>query len=183
MPAGPSRRVRLARTAEGRPAAPGGPPPDPAREVPGTPLRRNRCAQQRVRRLTVGFVAVLAALYLGLSLAARAGPQGASAGTFHDLELFGLVAFATAIAGALLTLLSAPASVDVGPHGTVVRSVLGTRSVFRSGPEYALRIVREYRPGVLADGRVASVEVRDGRRRRTYLIDAGLLPREARRVP
>jgi len=121
------------------------------------------------------YVVVLAVLYLGLALLAREAPGGASGGASSDLTVFGEVAFVVAIVGAVLTLGSAPSAVEVGPGATVVIGAFGNRRRYEAGPHLSVRVVRRLPAGFLAEGVVESVEVADGARRRTYLVDEGLL--------
>ncbi|HTP55031.1 MAG TPA: hypothetical protein VML94_08775 [Thermoplasmata archaeon] len=172
------RRVRLARPpalANEPPTTPA-PAEDDAGSLPLPGVRRvvNRAATQRARRLALLYLAVLAALYLGLAVLARSSHGGGTAGTSQDLELFGAVAFAFALVGVFLALLSAPASVEWTPTATVLVSVLGTRRVYPALPGISVRIARRFPPGVLSSEPVESVEIGARGVRRTYLFDAGV---------
>ncbi|MGP8077910.1 MAG: hypothetical protein ACLQD8_02865 [Thermoplasmata archaeon] len=173
------RRVRLARPGAQRPRPPSAGWPEPAKAAgpEGTPRRivPNRAATQRARRLTALYVVILAALYAGFALLARGSAGGPPSGTTQDLELFGLVALVFALAGAILTLLSAPAALELSPTATVVVSPLGSRRTFRTGPGHSVRIVRKFPAGILSSEPVESVEIASGGGRRTYLVDAGIL--------
>jgi hypothetical protein len=170
------RRVRLARGASATSPVAGGTADGPLRRV------ANRAGTERARRLALLFVVVLAALYLGFSVAARGAPGGSSAGARSDLEIFGGVALLTAVAGAGVTLLSAPAAIEFDGGITVIVSAFGTRRTFGPGPSASVRVVRRFRAGWLSSRPVESVEISAGPIRRTYLLEAGILPEPAERA-
>lgn len=174
------RRVRIARADGVRaPTAipvPSVPPNSDGVKRPPHGRFANRGGTQRVRRLTMLYVVLLAAIYLGFVLLSRTAPGGSSQGMAQDLALFGEVALALALVGAVLTLLSAPAALEVDASGTVIIGPLGTRRRIPSGPGVSVKVVRRYPAGFLSSGPVESVEVAYGGHRHTYLVDAGLLP-------
>jgi hypothetical protein len=168
------RRVRVARLP---PSASETTPPPPTAEAlvrEGSSVRRiaNRGATRRVRRLALLYTVALAALYLGIALLARSAAGGTSSGTGQDLELFGLNALAFALVGVLLTLLSAPASVELTATSTVIVSPFGTRRTYPVISRVTVRIARRHRPGILFPDAVDSVEIGWRGVRRTFLIDA-----------
>ncbi|MGB6500607.1 MAG: hypothetical protein WBG19_04305 [Thermoplasmata archaeon] len=179
MPDPSARPVRLVRSRSGAgvPVTTGSPVPEEAEGTAPNSRRRfpNRAATQRVRRLSMFYLVVLAALYLGFALLARNSAGGATAGTAQDLELFGGVAFAFALGGVILTLLSAPVALEATPTMTVLVSPFGTRRAFPSGPNLSIRVVRRYPAGLLAGEPVESVEIASQGVRRTYLIDAAVI--------
>jgi hypothetical protein len=59
-------------------------------------------------------------------------------------------------------------------------SPLGMRRRFPTGPGLSVRVVRRYPAGLLSSAAVESVEIASGGRRRTYLIEAGLVPATAK---
>lgn len=172
MAASPPRRVRLARAGRPAEAAPSAPPAGVASETP----RRlpNRSATRRARRLAFLYIAGLAVLYLAFALLARASPGGHSTGTSDDLAWFGAIAFAFALGGAVLTLLSAPSAFELTDGATVVVSPFGTRRTFPTGPGLSVRVVRRFPPGLLSEEPVEVVELAWRGVRRTYHVDAGV---------
>lgn len=176
MAAPTPRRVRLARNASA-PMTPSPPEPASPGDTAGVGARRveNRAATARARRITLLFVVVLAALYLAFALLSRSSAAGGSPGAATDLALFGVVALAVALAGALLTLLSAPAAVEITPTATVVQSVFRARYAFPHGPGYSVRIVRRFPAGPMSPEPIEVVEIGAGPVRRTYWLDAGTL--------
>jgi hypothetical protein len=178
MVALPPRRVRIARPPPA-PPPPSSPAPEPSAELPfgsrEAVRRANRAGVQRVRRLTIVYVVGLAAIYLALALLSRSGPAGASPGAARDLELVGGIALALALGGAMLTLLSAPTAVERWGSEMVFVSAVGTRRRIPIDGRLSVRVLRRYPAGWLADAPVESTEVAVGTRRRTYLLEPGLV--------
>ncbi len=161
------------RTPTPAPSPPSPGPADPGRAV--VDRRPNRAGTQRVRRLAIGFAVAVAVVYGTLAAVARTAPSGGTVGGTYDLDLLGEIALAIGVAGAVVTLFSAPVAVERDATTVVAVGPFGTRRAFRLGPKFAARVVRRYAGGLLSDGAVESVELTDGRRRRTYLLEAGIL--------
>ena len=182
MAAGAARPIRLSRgpaRTEDRagPTAPSieAPPPSEPTGAPTRDRRTNRAATRRARRLTILFVVGIAAIFLAFALADRSSTTGGSPGAVLDLWFTGGIALAVALAGALLTLTSAPSAVEVSLEAVVVVGALGGRRRFERGPRLSVRTLRRMPIGWLAPGGVESVEIASGGVRRTYLMDEGLL--------
>ncbi|MFY9716404.1 MAG: hypothetical protein WAK40_00485 [Thermoplasmata archaeon] len=179
------RRVRVARPPPSASVAESSPPVLVGEAVERSPpeLRRiaNRGATRRVRRLALLYVVVLAALYFAISLLARSSAQGTSTGSGQDVELFGLIALAFALVGVTVTLLSAPASVELTATSTVIVSPFGTRRTYPPVSGLTVRIARRYSPGWLTPEPVDSVEIGGRGGRQTFLIDTGVFSDTDRR--
>jgi len=176
------RRVRIARP--GAPAEPHpvrGPASPPPEEVPGgtgPPPIINRAGTQRARRLALTYLLGLAAifgLFWGLS---RGSSVGGTAGATSDLALFGELAVAIGAIGAFLSLISAPATIERAPEGLVVHGLLGYRRTFGEEVGLSIRVLRRYPAGWFSAEPVESVEIASRGVRRTYLVEAGLLPEQ-----
>jgi hypothetical protein len=173
-----------------RPATPPPAPPAPvgARSPPGgapaANYRPNRAGTQRTVRLTLAYLAMLVAIYAAFVLYARTGPSAADPGiTLVLLELTGFAA-ALAVVGAVLTLSPAPRGVIAEADAYVVVGRWGGH--VRWGPlaDVTVRQVRRYPAGFVSGAAVDSVEVsQQGRLRRSYLVEEGLLPDSRDLVP
>ena len=165
------------------------PPDDADRRVRATGpavtgLKPNRAGTQRVVRLTVVFLVVLAALYAGFAIYARSSPGGATPGAQTALVEITLLAIVLALAGTILTLNTAPRAIGALPDGFVVVGRWGRRTQWTPLHAVTVRRVRRYPAGFLSGEDVDSVEVfGTGQRRRSYLIEAGLLPEHSREPP
>ena len=182
MAAGAARPIRLSRapTRAGAPTAPADRPVDPAPPpaATGSPAperRENRAATRRARRLALLFVVGIAVLFLAFALAERTSATGGSPGALFDLWLTGGIALLVALAGAVLTLTSAPTAVELSADAIVVVGVFGGRRRFGSAPNRSIRTLRRMPVGWLTPGAIESVEIAAGGVRRTYLMDEGLL--------
>jgi hypothetical protein len=169
IPRGPTDRPRTLRaTADERPAA--------SPVSPGA-RRPNRAGTQRAVRLALLFLILLALLYVGFVLYDRTAPGGTSPGAQAELIDFSGVAAVLAAAGALLSLTPAPRAVERSSTSLVVVGRWGRRTEWAPLDEVTVRRVRQYPAGLLSDEPVDSVEVSSrGRRTRSYLVEAGLLP-------
>lgn len=166
------RPVRIPRAA--RAGAEAAPPP-PRRGEPAA--RPNRAATQRAVRLSGIYLLVLLALYLAFALVGRAAPGGSGSAGAEELLVFSVAAIVLGVAGVVLTLSPVPRSIVPWEDGFDVISRWGRRSEWRPLSEVTIHRVRRYPAGFLASAPVDSVELsRDGRRRKSYLIDAELLP-------
>ena len=146
-------------------------------EVAVSELRPNRAGTQRVVRLTCVYLIVLTVLYTGFALYARSSPGGASSGAHTALIEITILAVILALVGAILTLTPAPRAVGELPDGFVVVGRWGRRTEWTPLREVTVRRIRRYSAGFLSGEEVDSVEVFGARqRRRSYLIEAGLLP-------
>jgi hypothetical protein len=154
--------------ATGRSSPRGAPPPN---------YHPNRAGTQRTVRLTLTYLAMLVAIYAAFVLYARTGPSAADPGiTLVLLELTGFAAV-LAIVGAVLTLTPAPRGVIAEPDAYVVVGRWGGRVSWGPLTEVTVRQVRRYPAGLFSSAAVDSVEVsQQGRRRRSYLVEEGLLP-------
>jgi hypothetical protein len=153
--------------------------------VSSAPPRRNRGGTQRAVRLTVLYLAVLAALYVAFVLYDRTTPGGSSPGAEGGLLEFTGVALLLGIGGALLALAPAPRAVEWSSTSFVVVGRWGRRTEWTPIDEITVRPLRRFPAGLLSDTPVESVEVSGpGRRPRNYLVESGLLPeRTARAAP
>jgi hypothetical protein len=130
-----------------------------------------------VVRVTLLYVLVLLAVYLGFVLYDQGAPGGTSPGTQTALVEFGGVALVVGLAGALLTLSPAPRAVGVAADRIVVVGRWGRKAEWTPLSQVTIRVVRRYPAGLLSHQGVDSVEVIAARRRvRSYLIETGLLP-------
>lgn len=179
------RAVRIPRA-----RGPAAPPPGrerPQERVHGpdpTDLKLNRAGTQRVVRMTVVYLVVLAGLYAGFAGYARSSPGGTSAGAQAALIEITILAIVLALAGTILTLTPAPRAVGPLPDGFVVVGRWGGRTEYTPLRDVTVRRVRRYSAGLLSGEDVDSIEVFGTRqRRRSYLIEAGLLPERTREPP
>lgn len=179
-----SRPVRIPR---GRPTA-GGPATRPSPALDSVPtagrapegeLRRNRAGTQRATRLALLYVVAVGVLYGALAAYARSTPTGGSSGATSGLTVFGVLAVVLAAAGALFSLAAAPRAVELNGPETFVIGRFGGRLRLSTTKELAVRVVRTFPTGLLSSAPVESVEVVQGRIRRTLLIEEGLLPRRS----
>jgi hypothetical protein len=156
--------------------------PSPLPVSPG-PRHPNRAGTQRATRLTLLYLVVLALLYSGFVLYDRSAPGGTSPGAQGGLIDFSAVALVLAVVGALLSLAPAPRAVERSSTSLVVVSRWGRRTEWAPLDEVTVRRVRQYPAGLLSDAPVDSVEVSGrGRRTRSYLVEAGLLPETTSRA-
>lgn len=173
------RAVRIPRS-PGEPNVPSGGPAVVPLERVGVAegvRRPNRAATQRAVRLTALYLLVLVALYLGFFLYARSAPGGTRPGTSAEFVVFTGVAAALGIVGAVLTLSPVPRAVIRGPDGFAIVSRWGRRSDWAPLSEITVLRIRRYPAGPLSGEPVDSVEISGpDHRRRSYLIEAGLLP-------
>lgn len=143
-------------------------------------LKANRAGTQRVVRVTLLYLFVLAVIYGGFVLYDQGAPGGTSPGTQTALVEFGVVALVMGLAGALLTLSPAPRAVEVSADRIVVVGRWGRTAEWTPLSQVTIRVVRRYPAGLLSEEGVDSVEVIAARRRvRSYLIETGLLPETA----
>lgn len=177
MAASPPRAIRIA-----RPAPALAPPDLPPRGPPATPTTyaRNGAGIERARRLAILYVVALAALYLAFAEVTRSTSGAAGAGARDDLTLFGLVAIALALGGALVSLASAPRGIETVPGGLVVHGAFGGRRRFPDTGTLSIRVIRQFPSGLLSTAPVVGVEFSAGRLRRTYVLERGLV---AERIP
>ena len=179
------RAVRIPRSRPGASAPQDHPLPRVrAKGAPVTDLKPNRAGTQRVVRLTVVFLVVLTGLYAGFAIYARSSPGGASPGAQSALVEITILAMGLALAGTILTLNPAPRAVGALPDGFVVVGRWGRRTEWTPLDAVTIHRIRRYPAGFLSGDEVDSVEVFGGRRRRrSYLIEAGLLPEHTREPP
>lgn len=174
-----SRPVRIPRSGTGSPRVVR--LPTAARTVPlperaaTLERRENHAGTQRATRIAVLFVVGIAVLFTALTLYARAAPGGTSPGAGQEVDIFGLLGAAIALAGAILALASAPRAIEVGAAETVVVGRFGRRRRFPTLGGLSVRLVRRYPSGILSDQEVDAVEVSGGTQRATYFLEEGLL--------
>jgi hypothetical protein len=164
-----ARAIRI-----GRPAREATPAVPPVRD-----RRPNRGGVQRAVRLSVAYVAGLAAVYGGFVAYSRSTSGGTTPGADAALLLFGELAAALAAAGAIVTVFSAPRAVELSDTETRVVSVFGWARRFPPLASVRVREVRRYGAGLFGPVPVVSTELTAGKLRRTYLLEEGLLPPDA----
>jgi hypothetical protein len=163
------RAVRIPRAGPPRPEA--APAPAPA---PGT-FRPNRAGTQRATRLSVLFLVVLAALYVGFVLVQRGAVGATSPGGRFDLYFFTAITAAVAVVGVVVAIGQAPRGIEVTAAATVVVGRFGTRSAFPALGTFPIRQVRSYRTAFLSSTPVAVYELAPARgASRTLLIEQGI---------
>ncbi len=149
----------------------------PAPPVAAASQRRpNRAGTQRVVRLTAIFLILLVALYVGFELYARTGPAAHGSAATDEFVEFTTVAFTLAVVGALLTLSPAPRAVEVSDDRLVIIGRWGRRTEWSPRPKVVVHRVRRYPAGFFSEADVDSIEVSVPGKRRSYLVETGLLP-------
>jgi len=179
------RAIRIPRGPPPYPATPrrSADVPPPAPPVPSGLRSPNRAGTQRAVRLMLLYLVVLALLYLAFVLYDRSAPGGTSPGAQGGLIDFSVVALVLAAVGALLCLAPAPRAVERSSTSLIVVDRWGRRIEWTPLYEITVRTVRRYSVGLLSDAPVESVEVSGpGRRPRSYLVEAGLIPESKRGV-
>ncbi len=168
---GGARAVRLTRTGAERPPA--------VRDAVAVRLpgerRANTGASTRAARLTIIYVAGIAIVYVALVALSRATTTGSTPGATVDLAFaLGLAALLAGV-GAVLALGAAPRAVVVGAEETVVLGRFGGRHVFPGRGALTVVVHQRFAAGWLSPTAVASVELLGGARRRSFMLDEGLL--------
>ncbi len=137
----------------------------------------NRSATQRALRLSLLYAVVLAALYAFLAVIARSATGGQSPGATAGLALFGGVAVVVGLLGVGLALSSAPRRIELAGDATVLVGRFGQRRRLPPLGALDVRVVRQYRAGLLSAAPVQQVELtpRTKGRRVTFLVEEGLL--------
>ncbi|HTT46004.1 MAG TPA: hypothetical protein VMH38_08370 [Thermoplasmata archaeon] len=176
-----SRPIRIARPERPAPKTPALEAGAEAETVPPSEIeeprevRANRGGGQRALRVTLIFVIVLAAMYLGFALYDRSAPGGSASPESNGLLLFTGVFVVIALVGVVYSLSPAPRRVEVGTSGLTVVGRWGRRRPLPPVDRLSVRLVRRYPPGLLSNATVELVEVwGDGAPVRTYLIEEGL---------
>jgi len=172
--------VRIARAPTDRRPAPAEPSAEPAAAPPtsvGPPaeVRLNTGATRRAVRLSVVFVLGIAGVYALLVALTFAGPAAGSAGASQGLLWSGVAAVLVAVAGAVVSLGSAPRAVELGEGSTVVVGRFGHRYAFPGRYQLRTTVLRRFRAGPMSPVPMESVEIAGGTSRRSFLIDEGLL--------
>jgi len=173
-----SRPVRIPRA---RPSAGSSPSSSdiPAAPVPPATIdrRKNQAALERAYRLTAIYLGMLGILYGLFVVLDRTEPGGSSSAVETGLVSFTLIAVAIGAVGAVVALSPAPRAVEVRPDALVVVEWWGHRRSFPPIDELTLSVVRRYPSSFLSTRDVESVEIGTrSRGRRTYQLEAGLLP-------
>jgi hypothetical protein len=168
-----SRAVRIPKGRAPSTSAPDAPP----RSESTVDRRKNQAALERAHRLTaiyVGSLIVLYVLFVGLD---RTEPGGSSAAAQTGLLFFTLIAAAIGLVGAYVALSPAPRAVEVLPDAVVVIEWWGHRRAYPRLDELTISVVRRYPASFLSSRDIESVEFGTrARGRRTYQLEAGLLP-------
>lgn len=126
-------------------------------------------------RLTVVFLIVLGALYVGFVIVQHGERGGTTAGAVFDLEVFSLIAAAVALVGSLTAIGQAPRGVEVSERATVVVGRMGGRTEFPPLERLKVREVRTFRDGILSHDPVSVYELTPERgATRTVLIEHGI---------
>ncbi len=169
----PIRIGRAARTRAVRVAGPGAVAPAPS----GAPdVRENRGGTRRALRVGLLFVGVLVVLYATLLLYDRTTPGGTSSGSAGGVLLFSAVALAIGAGGFLVSVGVAPRRVELRPDATVVVGRFGRRREFPRDGSYSARVVRRFPASPIAPEPAVSLELSSNGVRRTYLVEADLVP-------
>jgi len=176
-----SRPIRIARPDRPASATPVSETAHPAEPVPPSgpegprEVRANIGGAQRALRVTLVFVIVLAAMYLGFALYDRSAPGGSASPESNGLLLFTGVFAAIAVTGIVYSLTPAPRRVEVGPSGLTVVGRWGRRRYLPPLERLSVRVVRRYPAGLVSKVTVELVEVwGSGTPVRTYLVEEGL---------
>jgi len=168
-----SRPVRIARSSGGSASST---PPERVKRA-DLQIRPNRAGTQRAIRLSALYVALLTVLYATFALIGRSAPGGTGSAGADELAIFSIAAVVLAVVGVVFTFTPVPRAVVPREDGFLIIGRWGRRSDWSPLDEITIHRVRRYSPGLLASGPVDSVELsRDGRGRKSYLIEAGLLP-------
>jgi hypothetical protein len=176
------RPVRIAKSTS--PArvvrVPAKPSPDPVPVVTNAEdetvtERDNAPARARAWRIGAIYLVALAAMYAGFLALELRGPRAGGALATDALVLFSAVAAALAVGGLVVTLGPVPRSIEVTPTAVVVVEWTGRRRKFPALDDLRVDVVRRYSANFLSSAAVETVEVSDGRRRRTYQLTTGLL--------
>ena len=154
----PRTTLRPAPTLRAEPPAEPEPPSTSTARLPGE-WRPNVGGSQRALRVTLLYLLVLGALYVGFLLYDRTAPGGtASPATNGVLVLTGLFA-AFALVGSFYTLTPAPRGIEVAADHVTVVGRWGRRRVFPSLEQLSFRVVRHYPPSLLAETTVELIEL------------------------
>ena len=171
------RAVKIPRTRSTPATSPASDSPVPPAATPSSPTERreNTGGSQRVVRLTVLFVVVLASMYAGFLLYDRTAPGGTSPAADNGVLLFSGVFALFAVVGVVYTLTAAPRAVVIGSDRVTVVGRWGRRRKFPPIDRMVVRVVRRYPEGFLAVVPVELVEVSgEDAPVRSYLVSAGL---------
>ncbi len=169
-----ARPVRVAR-------APGSVDPvprsrSPESSEPKVPFRPNRGATTRGLRLSLLYGVGIAAVYAFLVALTRSSSTGGTSGATYELELAGLLAAVLGVGGALLVVSSTPRGVLLGEEEVVIVGRFGGRHPFPRGARLRRRVVQRFPPGILSPVAIESIELSGWSRRKTFLLDAELIP-------
>ncbi len=171
-----ARAVRVAR--------PGGPSPArPVRlvraerpEVPGASAARraNVGATRRAVRLALLFSTGIVLVYAALFAVARAGPYSGSAALGGELGIVAGAAILIGAAGVVAALGSAPRRVEIGERATIVVGRFGRRYRYPGRSQLRVVVLQRFPIGPLTPVPLASVEIRGGSSRRSFLVEEQL---------
>ena len=151
------------------------PPPTQTARLPSE-WRPNRGGTQRAVRVTLLYLLVLGALYVGFVLYDRTAPGGTSSAAANGVLLFTALFAVFALAGSLYTLTPAPRGFEVARDGVTVVGRWGRRRSLPPLEELSFRVVRHYLPSLLADTTVDLIELWGrGVPVRGYLVDEELI--------
>jgi len=171
------RPVRIARTSGSPPAKTSEARDRSAAGPAPVDFRPNRAGTQRAYRISLVYLVILIALYLAFALSSRDSPGGTGAAATTNLGLFTLAAAVLAVGGVAFTFTPVPRGILREADGFVLVGRWGNRSEWRPLSQVTIHRVRHYPAGFLASAPVDSVELtREGRGRRSYFLETGLLP-------
>jgi hypothetical protein len=143
--------------------------------APVTSRRPNRGGTQRAVRLTIVYLVILGAMYVGFVADDQLVPGGTSSAAENGLLVFTGILALFAAAGMYFTLTPAPRSVELAEDRLTVVGRWGRRRRFPPIGRLSVRVVRRYPEGWLAHEAVELVEVwGDDAPVRSYLVSAEL---------
>jgi hypothetical protein len=138
--------------------------------------RPNSGGSQRAVRVTVLYLVVLAALYVGFVLYDRTAPGGGASPEANGVLLFTAIFAVFGVVGVVVTLTPAPRGIEVAGDRVVVVGRWGGRRTLPALEHLSFRVVRRYPAGALSATAVELIEIwARGVPMRSYLVEADLL--------
>jgi hypothetical protein len=139
--------------------------------------RKNQAALERAYRLATIYLGTLIVLYAVFVYLDRTSAGGSTSAVNTGLVFFTLIAAVIGALGAYVALSPAPRAVEITAEAVVVVEWWGHRRQFPPLEELTLSVVRRYSASFLSSRDVEAVEFGTrARGRRTYQLEAGLLP-------
>jgi len=176
-----SRAVRIPRASARAQKVPRATSPREAEETPKrTPeppaeWRANTAGSQRAIRITVLYLVILVALYIGFVLYDRTAPGGTASPLVNGVLLFSVLFAALALTGVYATLTAAPRGIEVTRDRVTVVGRWGRRRTFPPLEQLSFRVARRYSAGFLTDSAVVHLEIwGKGFPVRSYLVSEEL---------